>query len=571
MDLDKPQVRRSRPLHARQEAGLAALMDLALDARKTMQSPAAQRPGSRHARQQPTHRRPSEQYAAQSWGTAPRARRSLARSIPPQRSPLFKDEPHVSQLEATGSGWSTRARWIVFSLITGFSLAAIVSVWFAVQPEPLLVLLLGAAAFNLTISALETRWRLHAWRTPEAAERIAWPKPVKWRTSSLSFSLIVAARDEAAVIGDTLRGLLRQQHPRCKIVVTLCDDDDVTIAAVKSIVRRYPDRIKLVIGHYDKPSKAQQLNTALAVCTGDVVGVFDAEDDVAESLLLHVEALFRKSGADVVQGGVQLMNLGDRLRKWFQVHNVLEYYFWFTSRMAYQADAGFVPLGGNTVFVYRQLLEEAGGWPLTLTEDCSLGVLLSTQFGAKVATAYSPELSTREESPPTLFNKRLGSLFWQRDRWVRGFLVELMGGAWLKMPTFKQRALAGYVLAAPVLQGASSVLLPMAVLTALFAQAPIGVAMLMFVPIIPIGITILTLLLGLRDFARTYKIKASFWHYASVLFLSQIYQLILMASALMAIYKASRGDMNWYKTGRVAEHRGHVPVQVGAAFEGATS
>jgi cellulose synthase/poly-beta-1,6-N-acetylglucosamine synthase-like glycosyltransferase len=456
-------------------------------------------------------------------------------------------------------------------LITAISLAAIVAAWLAIQPEPLLVLMLGAAAFNLTISALETRWRLHAWRTPEAAERVAWPKPVKWRTSSLSFSLIVPARDEAAVIGDTLRGLLMQQHPRCQIVVTLCDDDDLTIVAARSVVRRYPDRLKLVIAHYDKPSKAQQLNTALAFCTGDIVGVFDAEDDVAETLLLHVEALFRKSGADIVQGGVQLMNIGGRLQQWFQVHNVLEYYFWFTSRMAYQADAGFVPLGGNTVFVYRQLLEEAGGWPLTLTEDCSLGVLLSTQFSAKVATAYSPELSTREESPPTIFNKRLGSLFWQRDRWIRGFLTELVGGAWLKMPTLKQRVLAGYVLAAPVLQGAASVLLPLAVLTALFAQAPIGLAMLMFTPFIPIGITILTQLLGLRDFARTYKVKVSFWHYVSVLCLSQLYQLILMASALMAIYKAARGDMTWYKTGRVAEHRGHMPVELGPAFEGAVS
>jgi hypothetical protein len=385
---DQAEVPRSPQLYARQKAGIAALKALALDAGKTMPIPATHHPSTRHARQ-PTHLGLSEQCAARSWGNAPGARRSPDRLIPPQQPPLSKVEPHVSRSEVTDSGWSTRTRWAVLSLITGVTLAAIIAVWQAVQPKPLLVIMLGAAAFNLVISALETRWRLHAWRTPEAAEHIAWPEPVMWGTSSLSFSLIVPARDEAAVIADTLRGLLRQQHPRCEIVVTLCDDDDATIAAASSVARRHPDRIRLVTAHYDKSSKAQQLNAALAVCTGDVVGVFDAEDDVAESLLLHVEALFRKSGADVVQGGVQLVNLGGRLRQWFQVHNVLEYYFWFTSRMAYQADAGFVPLGGNTVFVYRRLLEEAGGWPLTLTEDCSLGVLLSTQFSAKVATAYS--------------------------------------------------------------------------------------------------------------------------------------------------------------------------------------
>ncbi len=301
-----------------------------------------------------------------------------------------------------------------------------------------------------------------------------------------------------------------------------------------------------MIGHYDNPSKAQQLNAALSTCTGDVVGVFDAEDDVADTLLLHVEALFIKSCADVVQGGVQLMNLGDRPQRWFQVHNVLEYFFWFTSRMAYQADAGFVPLGGNTVFVYRGLLEQAGGWPESLTEDCALGVLLSTKFGAKVATAYSAELATREEAPPTIFNKQVGSLFWQRDRWVRGFLMELIAGQWLKMPMLKQRALAGYILATPVLQGASSVLLPIAIITAVLAKAPIAIAMMMFIPLIPVGIIILTQLLALREFARAYNVKASIWHYASILFLSPMYQFVLMSAALMAIYKAARGDMEGY-------------------------
>ena len=382
----------------------------------------------------------------------------------------------------------------------------------------------------------------------------------------MSFSLIVPARDEAAVIADTLRGLVRQKHPRCQIVVSLCDDDTATIAMATNIVRQHPDRISMVIRHYENPSKAQQLNAALATCTGDVVGVFDAEDDVADTLLLHVEALFLKSRADVVQGGVQLMNLGDRFQRWFQVHNVLEYFFWFTSRMAYQADAGFVPLGGNTVFVYRSLLEQAGGWPPSLTEDCALGVLLSTKFGAKVATAYSAELATREEAPPTIFNKQLGSLFWQRDRWVRGFLAEFAAGQWLMMPTLKQRALAGYILATPVLQGASSVLLPIAIITAVLGKVPIAIAMAMFVPLIPMGIIILTQLLALREFTREYKVKASVWHYASILFLSQIYQFILMAAALMAAYKAARGDMVWYKTGRAAQHRG--AVSIGMAIEG---
>jgi cellulose synthase/poly-beta-1,6-N-acetylglucosamine synthase-like glycosyltransferase len=419
----------------------------------------------------------------------------------------------------------------------------------------LVTAMLFIAGFNLAVAGLEACWRLYAWRTPQAAKQLAWPPPVHPASAGMSFSIIVPARDEAAVIADTLRGLTGQDHPHVQIVVSLCADDAATIAAATWEARFHPGRIRLVTGRYECPSKALQLNAALPLCTGDVVGVIDAEDDVAPSLLRHVEALFLASRSDVVQGGVQLMNLGDCPRKWFQVHNVLEYFYWFTSRMAFQVDAGFVPLGGNTVFVYRSLLNDAGGWPVSLTEDCALGVLLATEFGATVAAAYSPELSTREESPPTIFNKELGALFWQRDRWVRGFVHELAGRQWMKMPTTRRRIMAAYILATPLLQALSGVLLPFAIATALLVKTPIGLTLLMFAPLFPLGVTVLTQLVGLREFARSYQQKTTIWHYASALFLAPLYQAVLMAAATMAVYKYAHGDTQWYKTGRAGEHR----------------
>ena len=431
----------------------------------------------------------------------------------------------------------------------------VASTWYVLGSAAVNVLMLAIAGFNLAVSGMEARWRLFAWRTPDAAAKMAWPEPVNPASGTMSFSLIVPARDEADDIGATLQGLLRQAYLDYEIVVSLCDDDRPTIAAAQAIADVHPGRIKVVIRHYENPMKALQLNNALAVSRGDMVGVFDAEDDVAPGLLVHVKTLFEQTSADVVQGGVQLMNLGDRPSKWFQVHNVLEYFSWYTSRMGYQAKLGFVPLGGNTVFIRRALLEAAGGWPLSLTEDCALGVLLSTRFGAKVATAYSHQLVTREETPPTILNKKRGSLFWQRDRWVRGFIQELTSGTWQELPTLRQRIMAGYILATPISQAMSCVLLPVALATALILQMPIGLALLMFTPLIPFGLTVFSQVLGLREFSRNFKQKVSIWHYASVLFLTPAYQLILMAAAIMAAYKCANGDMTWYKTGRAGQHR----------------
>jgi cellulose synthase/poly-beta-1,6-N-acetylglucosamine synthase-like glycosyltransferase len=449
-------------------------------------------------------------------------------------------------------------RWLVLCLGAAAVAAVIAGIWLAIAPPTVPALLLIATAFNLVIGGTEARWRLYGWRDPAAGAEIAWPAPVPSGAEKLSFDLIVPLRDEANVIGETLRGLLRQTHPRLHIVVSLCDDDESTISAVRTVVSEnlLTNRITIVTDHYEKPNKAQQLNRALEVCMGDVVGVIDAEDDVAEDLLIHAEGLLTHSGADVVQGGVQLMNLGTGLDKWFQVHNVLEYFFWFTSRMAFHASTGFVPLGGNTVFVRRELLERAGGWPLSITEDCALGVRLSAEFGAKVATAYSAALTTREEAPPSIFNKEVGSLFWQRDRWVRGFIEEFIAGRWLKMPTLRQRFLAGYILATPILQAISFFLLPASILLGLVTTTPVGVALLMFTPYIPIGLTLCTQLVGLHDFCEKYDLRASKWHYASLVFLAPLYQVVLTGASAVAVYKYATGDKTWYKTGRAAVHRG---------------
>ena len=427
---------------------------------------------------------------------------------------------------------------------------------FLLGPVTLPVALILIATLNLVTSSLEAQWRTYAWRSPEAAAQLAWPEPVPAGDEQMSFSFIVCALNEAAVIGDTLRSLIRQTHGSYQIIVSLRDSDPDTIAAVRNFERYFPGTIETVIGHYTEQGKHAQLNGALPYCTGDAVSPVDAEGDVAPELLAHVEALFRQTGADVVQGAVQLMNLGHRLGQWFQAHSVLEYQAWYSSRMLFQVQAGFVPLGGNTVFIRTGLVREAGGWPPTPTEDCAIGVLLCSQYGAKVVAAYDPRLATREEVPPTVFDRDKGSIFWQRVRWLDGIFQELLRGSWLRMPTLRRKVLAGYILAAPLLQAFSCALLLVALLTVIFLKVPEGVALYTFVPIIPVALTMLSMISGLRQFGHDFGQQIQARHYASILFLTPLYQALLAAAAAVAIYKYLSGDKSWYRTGRSMEHRG---------------
>ncbi|MGI8627466.1 MAG: glycosyltransferase family 2 protein, partial [Geodermatophilaceae bacterium] len=240
-------------------------------------------------------------------------------------------------------------------------------------------------------------WMLHAWRSPQTLEATGFSR--RPRAPRRSFSLLVPARHEEEVLGDTLDALSELDHPDYEVIAIIGHDDPGTEAVARAAADRHPDIVRVVIDHSVPKNKPRGLNTALPECRGDVVGVFDAEDEVHPELLRLVDARFVETGADVVQGGVQLMNLES---SWWSLRNCMEYYFWFRSRLHFHANAKFIPLGGNTVFVRTDLLRAADGWDAEcLAEDCELGVRLSTQ-GAKVVVAYDPEVVTREETPPTL-------------------------------------------------------------------------------------------------------------------------------------------------------------------------
>ena len=409
-----------------------------------------------------------------------------------------------------------------------------------------LFLLLSLFSIVLTTIAGTTLWwMLHAWRTPQTLAATGFSGAVG--DPRLSFSLIVPARHEQAVLGATLSRLAAIDHPSFEILAVVGDDDPETSAVAQRAARRHPDRIRVVIDTSRPKNKPKALNAALPACRGDVVGVFDAEDEVHPQLLRHVDARFTETGADVVQGGVQLMNYHSN---WYSVRNVLEYYFWFRSRLHFHAAQRFIPLGGNTVFVRADLLRAARGWdPDCLAEDCELGVRLSSA-GARVAVAYDPELVTREETPATL-----QAFLKQRTRWNQGFLQVLRKGEWRRLPTTRQRLLARYTLAMPFLQAFIGPLVPLSIAAVLLLKVPVLAALISFLPLTPTLIVVVVEAVGLGEFCRAYGFKPRLRDHLRLLLGTPLYHLLLAAAAVRAVAREARGNRGWEKTAHVGAHR----------------
>lgn len=406
------------------------------------------------------------------------------------------------------------------------------------------LLVIFVAVILTAVAWMTLWWMLHAWRSPTAFRAI---RESGRGEPQLSFSLIVPCRDESQeVMEETVRRLLAQDHPDFEVIISLGQDDVSTITAARNIADRYPQHVRLSVNYEEQKGKPVQLNSSLQECTKDVVGIIDAESLTAPGLLRRVDSTFNLERADIVQGAVHLVNLRSH---WFSLRNCLEYRIWFRSRLHGHANNGFVPLGGNTVFIWRHLLQEVGGWDTScLAEDAEIGVRLSVMEKVTVCL-YEPDIVTQEETPDSV-----GQFVKQRTRWSLGFMQVMAKGEWKKLPTFWGRVRAIMLLGQHYTVAFSGLVFPLAVLSATVGNLPVPVVILAFLPLIPSLLTLSFEILILKEFGRDLAIRIGVWDCIWLVLCTPLYQLLLAYSSLRALIRYFQGNFEWEKTTHVGAH-----------------
>ncbi len=417
--------------------------------------------------------------------------------------------------------------------------------------NPAYLLLAGGSLLLTAQSAYSAVLMLYAWEDEDKRARNSVPHT--FETPGHRFTLILPARHEEAVIGDTIGRMVELDYPRAlvQVVVVIEAGDHGTIAKVEEKLAELRAggiaNVRLLTFADPPINKPHGLNVALREATGDVVTIFDAEDEPHPDILRVVDTVMTREGAPVVQCGVQLMNYADR---WFSALNVLEYFFWFKSRMHYHARVGMVPLGGNTVFMRRDLLERLGGWDQEcLTEDADVGIRLSAER-IPVRVLYDDEHVTKEETPPTV-----GQFVKQRTRWNQGFLQVLGKGDWRRLPSWPQRLLALYTLAFPLLQALTLLYLPVSLWLMFFAKVPVAVAMVSTLPLYVVTIQFVISLVGLYEFTGVHGLRSSWLSPLWMLFAYLPYQGLLGYAALRAVWRQLNRVNTWEKTAHIGAHR----------------
>lgn len=240
-------------------------------------------------------------------------------------------------------------------------------------------------------------------------------------------SIIVPVKNEEIVIGRFLSSILKTDYPESKREIIVVEDGstDQTSDICSDYARKHPMQVKVVTRSFSD-GKPSALVEAIKHVSGEIVGVFDADNVVDKSALLMVAKNFEDPSVVAIQGKVNSINSEENMLTRLISHEENLRYEGFCRGK--DVLGLFVPLMGSNYFINKKVLEDVGGWnPSVLSEDMELSVRL-IQNGEKVK--YAPDVQSWQEYPSSLV-----VFFKQRIRWWRGAMeVGLKYGRLMKSP-----------------------------------------------------------------------------------------------------------------------------------------
>ncbi len=348
-------------------------------------------------------------------------------------------EASVDRLHQVAPEMSARSRFSRAQVIVLLILAATAIVGLALAPFAVLTGMNAVVtAFYLIVLIYNLVWFKKLLDRP-AVVRVSSEDARAIADDELpTYTVLVAAYQEADVIGRTIAALESLEYPRSRLEIKLLleADDTSTIAAAAAANSSAHIEI-LRVPNAGPRTKPKACNYGLQASSGELVTIFDVEDRPDPLQLRRAVAAFKRLDPTIacLQAKLFFYNSTQNLiTRCFAA----EYVTWFSALLPGLVQLGApIPLGGTSMHIRRSSLETVGGWdPYNVTEDADLGTRLH-RAGFRTAVLDS---ITFEEANSDFIN-------WirQRTRWYKGY-----GQTWLvhmRQPyrLWRQIGTAGFV------------------------------------------------------------------------------------------------------------------------------
>lgn len=250
------------------------------------------------------------------------------------------------------------------------------------------------------------------WQPPLLANR-------KRRTAPLPFiTILLPVMDEAEMMPQLATAMARLDYPSDRLdcmVLLEAVDRRTPMGAMQAA---WPDFCRLVTVPKGMPqTKARACNYALDRACGDLLVIFDAEDQPHPLQLREAARRFARYDETLACLQAPLRILPQRA-EWLENQFALEYSLLFTFILPCLGRAnGALPLGGSSNYFRLSALRAVGGWDdYNLTEDADLGMRLA-QAGYRIDTLRLPTYENAPHKPIIWHN--------QRTRWLSGHIQTL--------------------------------------------------------------------------------------------------------------------------------------------------
>ena len=201
-------------------------------------------------------------------------------------------------------------------------------------------------------------------------------------------------------------------HKKMELIFITEPDDDETNRYVEKIVRNIKTEfasVRLLVTDGREKMKPYALNHGMNYCNGEIIGIYDAECKPEKQQIEKAICAIFEQDYDLVQTKIEVVSenvLGEFCK--------LDIYSWTENLLPLiNEKARSFPLGTKGLFIKKECLDEIGGFPLHLTEDAMMTILLASRnkkFG--LVDSVTHETSTKAWS----------THFRQRRRWFRGYL-----------------------------------------------------------------------------------------------------------------------------------------------------
>jgi len=230
--------------------------------------------------------------------------------------------------------------------------------------------------------------------------------------------VVVAARDEEAVIGSLVERVLRLRWPEERLRLWVVDDgsEDRTPQRLAELQARHPQLRTLRRSRDSGGGKSGALNAVLGNLEGRWMLVLDADADLPLDWLERVISCAEREGWAAVQVRKAEANTS---HNWLTRAQAMEMAFDAFIQEARLARGGVAELRGNGQLLRRDAVEKAGGFnEATITDDLDLSFRFLLA-GLPVGVMWDPPVSEEAVSS-------LPALWRQRQRWAEGGLQRFL-------------------------------------------------------------------------------------------------------------------------------------------------